>query len=134
RTMLAAPVAARTRGDFRGDRPEGRPSARAGSARAPPSDSPSSPRAGPSPPSCTRRDRGGAGGRQAWAEDGSQRMRKSQIEKPRDRIALSRFCYRRQKTLAPQRSEEHTSELQSPDHLVCRPLLEQKNRTALYRS
>src|SRR5947208_4260245 len=25
-----------------------------------------------------------------------------------------------------QRSEEHTSELQSPDHLVCRPLLETK--------
>src|SRR5258708_13387520 len=26
----------------------------------------------------------------------------------------------------PDRSEEHTSELQSPDHLVCRLLLEQK--------
>src|SRR5207244_13180960 len=26
------------------------------------------------------------------------------------------------------RSEEHTSELQSPDHLVCRLLLEQKNK------
>src|SRR3990170_7983766 len=26
------------------------------------------------------------------------------------------------------RSEEHTSELQSPDHLVCRLLLEQKHR------
>src|SRR5258708_36277382 len=26
------------------------------------------------------------------------------------------------------RSEEHTSELQSPDHLVCRRLLEQKQR------
>src|SRR5258708_8377191 len=26
------------------------------------------------------------------------------------------------------RSEEHTSELQSPDHLVCRLLLEQKKR------
>src|SRR5438552_5726511 len=26
------------------------------------------------------------------------------------------------------RSEEHTSELQSPDHLVCRLLLEKKNR------
>src|SRR5258708_24655748 len=29
------------------------------------------------------------------------------------------------------RSEEHTSELQSPDHLVCRLLLEKK-KTALY--
>src|SRR5258708_14547576 len=27
----------------------------------------------------------------------------------------------------PKRSEEHTSELQSPDHLVCRLLLEKKN-------
>src|SRR5258708_26656950 len=29
------------------------------------------------------------------------------------------------------RSEEHTSELQSPDHLVCRLLLEKKNRQNL---
>src|SRR5258708_11762353 len=28
----------------------------------------------------------------------------------------------------PIRSEEHTSELQSPDHLVCRLLLEKKNK------
>src|SRR5258708_10853544 len=28
-----------------------------------------------------------------------------------------------------QRSEEHTSELQSPDHLVCRLLLEKKKQT-----
>src|SRR5438552_14398062 len=28
------------------------------------------------------------------------------------------------------RSEEHTSELQSPDHLVCRLLLEKKKRTS----
>src|SRR5947208_13255460 len=28
----------------------------------------------------------------------------------------------------PKRSEEHTSELQSPDHLVCRLLLEKKKR------
>src|SRR5947208_5197516 len=30
-----------------------------------------------------------------------------------------------------QRSEEHTSELQSPDHLVCRLLLEKKKMTAI---
>src|SRR5258708_23447714 len=29
------------------------------------------------------------------------------------------------------RSEEHTSELQSPDHLVCRLLLEKKNNSQL---
>src|SRR5207244_11601125 len=33
-------------------------------------------------------------------------------------ITLPRWCWR---------SEEHTSELQSPDHLVCRLLLEKKN-------
>src|SRR5258708_11545211 len=32
------------------------------------------------------------------------------------------------------RSEEHTSELQSPDHLVCRLLLEKKNQTPENRS
>src|SRR5258708_11853499 len=31
------------------------------------------------------------------------------------------------------RSEEHTSELQSPDHLVCRLLLEKKKKQALCR-
>src|SRR5258708_14643294 len=30
------------------------------------------------------------------------------------------------------RSEEHTSELQSPDHLVCRLLLEKKKSTQLH--
>src|SRR5258708_16721541 len=30
-----------------------------------------------------------------------------------------------------ERSEEHTSELQSPDHLVCRLLLEKKKRTII---
>src|SRR5438552_13018187 len=29
---------------------------------------------------------------------------------------------------SPRRSEEHTSELQSPDHLVCRLLLEKKKQ------
>src|SRR5258708_15657235 len=31
------------------------------------------------------------------------------------------------------RSEEHTSELQSPDHLVCRLLLEKKKQNQTYR-
>src|SRR5258708_16168619 len=34
---------------------------------------------------------------------------------------------RRPKRFLQARSEEHTSELQSPDHLVCRLLLEKKN-------
>src|SRR5258708_11835359 len=40
-----------------------------------------------------------------------------------DGIGLGAF-----QILAPDRSEEHTSELQSPDHLVCRLLLEKKNK------
>src|SRR5258708_26542830 len=35
--------------------------------------------------------------------------------------------------LVESRSEEHTSELQSPDHLVCRLLLEKKNKKNLHR-
>src|SRR5258708_16999687 len=34
-------------------------------------------------------------------------------------------------SLDPERSEEHTSELQSPDHLVCRLLLEKKKKNQL---
>src|SRR5438552_13830099 len=34
-------------------------------------------------------------------------------------------------TMASVRSEEHTSELQSPDHLVCRLLLEKKKETGV---
>src|SRR5258708_26535329 len=44
-------------------------------------------------------------------------------------------CSRRSQRACPDvdsaiwaRSEEHTSELQSPDHLVCRLLLEKKNK------
>src|SRR5690348_18308122 len=36
----------------------------------------------------------------------------------------------RTETVGEQRSEEHTSELQSPVHLVCRLLLEKKNSPA----
>src|SRR5258708_38592933 len=39
------------------------------------------------------------------------------------------FRYRRQFREPSRRSEEHTSELQSPDHLVCRLLLEKKKQT-----
>src|SRR5690348_17551111 len=35
-------------------------------------------------------------------------------------------------TVTPNRSEEHTSELQSPVHLVCRLLLEKKKRKQIY--
>src|SRR5258708_19182466 len=47
-------------------------------------------------------------------------------------IAESRYPRRagppRMRRRTPSRSEEHTSELQSPDHLVCRLLLEKKKK------
>src|SRR5258708_8366235 len=42
------------------------------------------------------------------------------------RIALIGLRGAGKSTLGDERSEEHTSELQSPDHLVCRLLLEKK--------
>src|SRR5258708_17570509 len=39
---------------------------------------------------------------------------------------LSNGCLRARRMASECRSEEHTSELQSPDHLVCRLLLEKK--------
>src|SRR6202043_3890596 len=46
---------------------------------------------------------------------------------PRQRGPRSRDCH----AAPPPRSEEHTSELQSRGHLVCRLLLEKKNRRAI---
>src|SRR5438552_11369686 len=40
--------------------------------------------------------------------------------------ARTSIPWARPRSRAPCRSEEHTSELQSPDHLVCRLLLEKK--------
>src|SRR5258708_10402355 len=45
--------------------------------------------------------------------------------KPNRSVSTPRWC------LFPTRSEEHTSELQSPDHLVCRLLLEKKKNAVL---
>src|SRR3990170_8267907 len=48
---------------------------------------------------------------------------------PISRARRSRWrCPARIPTATPSRSEEHTSELQSPDHLVCRLLLEKKKK------
>src|SRR5438552_5628230 len=44
--------------------------------------------------------------------------------------ALAEVFFRALLCVVP-RSEEHTSELQSPDHLVCRLLLEKKNTANL---
>src|SRR5258708_29204217 len=54
------------------------------------------------------------------------------IVSPRDALRLGIGTVYQHSTLIPRRrasrSEEHTSELQSPDHLVCRLLLEKKKK------
>src|SRR5438552_10875377 len=44
-------------------------------------------------------------------------------------VALHHVAQLQQLRDVVERSEEHTSELQSPDHLVCRLLLEKKKQT-----
>src|SRR5437763_10302661 len=48
------------------------------------------------------------------------------------RASRSNFWRERAARAAPPRSEEHTSELQSPMYLVCRLLLEKKNTNTSY--
>src|SRR5207244_9425269 len=67
-------------------------------------------------------------GRQCPANDGDLlHLRRRPNKKTRLQILRRRSAIRRRN--ADDRSEEHTSELQSPDHLVCRLLLEKKNTT-----
>src|SRR5438552_459142 len=61
--------------------------------------------------------------------DLKEAVRRVQELEARQRQLLSQVQSRKEIASAepePQRSEEHTSELQSPDHLVCRLLLEKK--------
>src|SRR5258708_29034632 len=63
----------------------------------------------------------------------------SLTEEPVRFLLLMRGCRARnsrvnQRSVLPYRSEEHTSELQSPDHLVCRLLLEKKKTKAIKTS
>src|SRR5258708_24637029 len=53
------------------------------------------------------------------------RGKPSAVSKDRSKISTSIL---QKKILPKRRSEEHTSELQSPDHLVCRLLLEKKKK------
>src|SRR2546421_1361697 len=59
-----------------------------------------------------------------WPDRKSTRLNSSH-----DQISYAVFCLKKKKTCALQiRSEEHTSELQSRSDLVCRLLLEKKNK------
>src|SRR5256885_9807235 len=66
------------------------------------------------------RPQGHPGGLRASAARGGRRLVAHRAGTPRRRL--------RQPAAEPRRSEEHTSELQSPCNLVCRLLLEKKNR------
>src|SRR2546426_10653460 len=52
----------------------------------------------------------------------------------RPSLATSTFCEKRCRRTARHRSEEHTSELQSPCNLVCRLLLEKKKKNSEHYS
>src|SRR5258708_11739535 len=57
----------------------------------------------------------------------SEQAGQVRVEQPHKRAGQARHLEILPVTLsATRRSEEHTSELQSPDHLVCRLLLEKK--------
>src|SRR5258708_12148771 len=69
------------------------------------------------------------------ASEPSTKLRKSSACSCRCSISLRERCTLRWTAsrvafskLIEQRSEEHTSELQSPDHLVCRLLLQKKKQ------
>src|SRR5258708_18963422 len=65
----------------------------------------------------------------AGAEDTLARMPNFNSTGVPPHISRRAFAERLALAAAAPRSEEHTSELQSPDHLVCRLLLEKKKRT-----
>src|SRR5258708_11638280 len=67
--------------------------------------------------------------------DVSQRKRAILLKRCKNRSRVStpsgqKYTWRN----TPIRSEEHTSELQSPDHLVCRLLLEKKKKIAQFNT
>src|SRR5438552_14952162 len=64
-----------------------------------------------------------------FRSDSSRRIRETRSEVRHPRAGCSRCRRSRAPPSATfPRSEEHTSELQSPDHLVCRLLLEKKKK------
>src|SRR5256885_10202831 len=69
----------------------------------------------------------------ALRDGGGRAARARRLALPRE-DALRRHHARRHRGQGDGRSEEHTSELQSPCNLVCRLLLEKKNRHSLATS
>src|SRR5258708_31560249 len=74
-------------------------------------------------------------GGNAWSSIFNPLRKASSVPRDRSRSPAGSVARRSQKNgippthrciAQPARSEEHTSELQSPDHLVCRLLLEKK--------
>src|SRR2546429_3273983 len=63
-----------------------------------------------------------------WITSGLPVILEERMEFPFAREQLQRKANYAEKWSEPQRSEEHTSELQSRLHLVCRLLLEKKNK------
>src|SRR5256885_8854900 len=57
-----------------------------------------------------------------------QHLRRCSSDTARDRRIRWKPCPRRSQKFSRPRSEEHTSELQSPCNLVCRLLLEKKKK------
>src|SRR5258708_28443208 len=60
----------------------------------------------------------------------SDRSRLEDLDAPRGSLRPNEIERSAKDFVGRDRSEEHTSELQSPDHLVCRLLLEKKNSNA----
>src|SRR5258708_15281459 len=69
----------------------------------------------------------------SWSIDWAGRSRGRAGSCLRSLVHLLRQLMRSRSQLLA-RSEEHTSELQSPDHLVCRLLLEKKKHERMYIS
>src|SRR5690348_17588781 len=69
---------------------------------------------------------------QRWVDQNSGTMNKAGVAAVRDMVApeLQQLGFKTQ--WIDMRSEEHTSELQSPVHLVCRLLLEKKKQRGLH--
>src|SRR5258708_8739181 len=73
-------------------------------------------------------DQSGSSRRQRCRSNGIQRSK----QEPIHTIPPGRSTSNNALASRWRRSEEHTSELQSPDHLVCRLLLEKKKKDTLH--